>query len=196
LGKINYLSVNSRALRTKSKLKFSMGCAPFRTHLLMHNGLLHGCTYRSAPHGSHGLQRAFLLHHGPLPGCKELLLHSWSISCPPSALTLVAAEFCLPFSPSSHPVALVQQFFPFWNLSQSTPSVTRGSALAMRDPFWSSWSWLWSDMEQLLGSAWNTFATKTLPHKSNTGSSQNCKVFSSGMYSNSKSNHSNFLMLV
>ena len=31
------------------------------------------------------------LHHGPLHDCRELLLCTWSTSCPPSALTLVVA---------------------------------------------------------------------------------------------------------
>lgn len=39
--------------------------------------------------------------------------------------------------------------FTFLNLlSQSTPSITHASTLAAEGPFWSSWSWLWSDMGQ------------------------------------------------
>lgn len=46
----------------------STGCSSFRPHPLLHDGLLHGCMRRSAPCGTHGLQRDSLHHHSPLLG--------------------------------------------------------------------------------------------------------------------------------
>ena len=69
----------------------SMGCNSFGTHPLLHHGLLHGCRWRYALHGAQRLQGNGLLLHGPLLGCRELLLCAWSIFCPPSALTWVPA---------------------------------------------------------------------------------------------------------
>ena len=81
----------------------SVGCASFRSHPLLPCGLLHGFTRRSAPRGTHGLRGDRLFFHGPLLGCRELLLCAWSTSCPLPALTLVPAglfpcSFLSPFS--------------------------------------------------------------------------------------------------
>lgn len=69
----------------------STGCASFRPHPLLHHGLLHGWTGRSAQCGVHGLQGDSLLLHGPLLDFRGVLLWAWSTSWPTSALTLVAA---------------------------------------------------------------------------------------------------------
>ena len=119
--------------------RVSMGCASFRPHPLLPHGLLHGCTWRSALCGAHGLQGDSLFLHGPPLGCKELLLHAWWNSCPLSALTLVSAG---PFHifHSSLSAAVAQQFSPFLNLlSQSTDIVTHSSGLTVVCHFWSSW---------------------------------------------------------
>lgn len=65
---------------------------------------------RSAPSGTHGLQRDSLLHHGPLLRCRKLLLCGWSTFCPTSALPLVAAGL-FPISYLSLPVVVARQFF-------------------------------------------------------------------------------------
>jgi len=107
----------------------------------MHCWLLHGYMGRSAPCGACGLQGDSLHHCGPLLGCRELLLHVWITSCPPSALTSVPAGLLSCISHSSLPAAVVQKFFPSLNLlSQSTSNIIHHS-------------WLCSDMGQLLGSA-------------------------------------------
>jgi len=95
----------------------SPGTAPFGVvrwaaassspHPLLRHGLHHGHMGGSAPCGVHELQGDSLLHHGPLLGCRELLLHVWSTSC-----TDLAG--CRTVSQSSLPAAVVQQvFFPF-----------------------------------------------------------------------------------
>lgn len=63
-----------------------------QTSSLLHRGLLRGCVRKSAPHGAHELQRDSLLLHGPLLGCRELLLCTWSFSCFLPALTRVPAR--------------------------------------------------------------------------------------------------------
>jgi len=55
--------------------------------------------WRSAPCGAYGLQCDSLLHYVLLLASEELLLCTWSTSCPPSALTLESNY--LPFSHSS-----------------------------------------------------------------------------------------------
>lgn len=60
---------------------FFMGCTSFTHCPQMHCGLLHGYTWRSAPHDAHGLQGDSLLLHDPLLGCRELLLCNWNTSC-------------------------------------------------------------------------------------------------------------------
>jgi len=63
-----------------------------------------------------------LLHHGPLLGCKELLLHAWSTSCThlgvcrAASLTFLTLFFQL----------LLQSTFPFLKsaLSETHPSIT------------------------------------------------------------------------
>ena len=58
----------------------------------LHLRLLHSCMRRSVLHSAWELHRDSLLLHGPLLDCRELLLHAWSTSCPPSVLTLGAVE--------------------------------------------------------------------------------------------------------
>ena len=82
---------------------------------LLHRGLLHG------------LQRGDLLYLGlmgaggqPAPpgaspqGAGELVLHAWSTSCPPAALTLVPAGLVL--TPSSATCSCAAGFLPFLNM--------------------------------------------------------------------------------
>jgi len=76
--------------------------------------LLLSCTWRSAPHGTHGLQRDSLLLHGPLLNCREYLLWGLEHLLPSLALTLAAAGLFL--SHFSLPATVTQQFFPFFNL--------------------------------------------------------------------------------
>ena len=82
----------------------SIGCPSFSLHLL------HGCTWRCALCSAHGLKEDSLLLRGPLLGRRKLLLHSWSTSCPPSAMTLGAAgtlvPHLFPLSPSCSCTAL------------------------------------------------------------------------------------------
>ena len=67
-------------------------------------------------HSAHGLQGDSLLHHGPLLGCRELLLCAWNSPCSSSAPPLwwLQGRFSHMFSSLSS--AVVQQRFPFLNL--------------------------------------------------------------------------------
>ena len=113
-----------------------MGCTSFRPHPLLHRGLLCGCVGRSALRYSRGLQGDGLLFCGPLQGCRELLLCAWNFSCTHLGACRAAS---LPFLPS--PSCCCIAVFHFLNLlSQSTTSITHGSALAAAGPFWRSWS--------------------------------------------------------
>ena len=60
-----------------SGLRCSCGAFPWvlasRPHLPPHYRPLHGCTWRCALHGAHGLQGDNLLHCGPLLGCGPFL---------------------------------------------------------------------------------------------------------------------------
>lgn len=72
----------------------------------------------------------------------------------PPALTLLAARLLLPrFSPLSPSCCCATVFSSLNLLLQSTLSIAHASALAAVGLFWSSWSWLWSHMGQLLSSA-------------------------------------------
>ena len=62
-----------------------MGCASFRPHPLLHHRLLHGCTWRSAPHGAHWLQGYSLLHHRPFSEAH------------PASLMAQLRQRCIPF---------------------------------------------------------------------------------------------------
>jgi len=91
--------------------------------------------------------------------CLELLL--------PPALSLGAAER---FSHSSSlPAATAQHFSLSEAQPRGTTSITHCSALAAEDPFWSSWSWLWSGMWQMLDTSHRDHleasVPKTSPHK-------------------------------
>lgn len=61
------------------------------------------------------LQEDGLLLHGPLLGCRELLLHAWSISCP-CTLTVVPAGLLLSFFTLYSPTCCCAAVFPFFNL--------------------------------------------------------------------------------
>lgn len=90
------------------------------------------------------------------PGLQELLLCTWSTSCPHSALTLVGAG-CF-----SHVSSLLSQwlscssfsFLPSALTEEQSAPLLSVSSLAAASPRWSSWSWIWSDMAQILGSAY------------------------------------------
>lgn len=58
-------------------------------------GLLRGSMGKSALWGACGLQVDSLLLHGPLLGCRELLLCTWNTSCPLPALALMSAGLLL-----------------------------------------------------------------------------------------------------
>ena len=121
----------------------------FRPHTLLYRGLLHGCTGRSALCGACGLQEDGMLLHGPLLGCRELLLHAWSSSCPLCTVLGACMAASLPFlpplsqllvlssvslssacSPRAHPVLLMAQLWhqqvPGW--SSWSSALTWGSA--------------------------------------------------------------------
>lgn len=128
----------------------SMDCTSFRSYALLHHGLFQGCMWKSAPYGAHALQGNSLLHCGPLLSLWELL-HAWSTSCLPSALTLVAAGLFLPhfLTPLSQLLQWSSFFLPFPKSPfPEAPSVAHGSALARNWSPWSSWSWLWSGKGQ------------------------------------------------
>lgn len=76
----------------------SRGCASCRPYLLLPHGLLQGCIWKFALYSACWLQEKSLLLCGSLLGCRELLLNAWSISFPPSALTLVHTGLILIFS--------------------------------------------------------------------------------------------------
>ena len=87
-----------------------LAVASFRLHPVLQHGLLHGCRWRSALCGIHGLQRDNLLLHGPflLQGASSLallLLCAWRTSYTPCALTLVKRGRILIFSTPSFPEA-------------------------------------------------------------------------------------------
>jgi len=92
-----------------------VGCTSFRPCPLLPTGLLHCCMGRSAPRRISGLQEDGLLLHGPLLGCRELLLHAWSTCCP-CALTLVPAGLLLSFCSLHSPRCCCAAVFPFLNL--------------------------------------------------------------------------------
>ena len=75
-----------------------------------------GCMWRS-PHAAHALQGDSLLHYGPLHGLQGTsaphLEHFLPSFCPD--LAVFRADLFLS-SHSSFPSAVVQQFFPFFNL--------------------------------------------------------------------------------
>lgn len=115
---------------------------PSRPHPLLHHGLFHGCWWRSAPHCAHRLRGDSLLHHWPLLGCGELLLHTWSIFCAPSALTLVPPGLFLVFS----------LFSPSCKAVYSCPKSAlpeAGPALLMAQP-WPAAGCFWSLLELAL----------------------------------------------
>lgn len=60
----------------------------FSPHPLLYHGLLHGCMWKSALLGAHGLQGHSLLHHKPFLCCRELLFCDWSISFSPCSQRL------------------------------------------------------------------------------------------------------------
>ena len=91
----------------------SMGYASFRSHPLLPCGLLCGFTGRPSPHSALGLQGDGLLIHRPLLDFRELLLHTWSASCPPAAL-ISAGWFLSHLSPLS-PSCCRAAMFPFLN---------------------------------------------------------------------------------
>lgn len=105
--------------------------------------------WRSAPPGTCGLQEDSLLCRGPLLGCSELLLWTWSTSCPPSTPTLVAVGLFLSHFPLFSPSCFSTAFFSLKSALpehvQHHPQVSSGSS--------GSWSWLWYNMGQPLGSA-------------------------------------------
>jgi len=111
-----------------------------------------------------------LLHLVPV-GCRKTACSamglSWAAvsSCSgPGAPPALLLHWLHCFSHISYcflPTAVVQQFFPFWNLhSQSTPGIAHGSALAGTGPIWSSWTWLWSDV----GSGFSQRPPRQPPH--------------------------------
>lgn len=91
-----------------------------------------GCSWKSAPGGAHGLQGTTCSTMGFSMGCRELLLHAWSTSCLPSALTLVVSglflsQYLIPLSQ-----LLLQERFSLPSVcsSRSTLSISHHSALA------------------------------------------------------------------
>ena len=104
--------------------------------------LVRGCTWRSAPPGTYWLQD-HLLCHGPLLGCRELLLCTWCSACPSSMLPLISVElFLLNFHVPLSQLLFHSSCFLFLNLlSRSITNIICGSALLRgAGPCWSSWS--------------------------------------------------------
>ena len=116
----------------------SLSCTSLRSHPLLHCGLLHGFTRRSALRGACGLQENSLLLRRPLLGCRELLL------CPPAVLTLGAAGLHLSHFSLLSPGFCCTVVFSF--LKSALPVMCPASLMAQLGPsaapFWSSWSWL------------------------------------------------------
>jgi len=111
---------------------------------------------RSASRNVHKLQENNLLLHGPLLGCRKLC--AWSSSCPPPAPTWVPVRpFLIPLSQvllcSSFPS--LTSAFPEDTQCPSWLSSGRGGS------FWSSWSWLCSDM----GHCWSCSQRPPQLHK-------------------------------
>ena len=100
-------------------------CEPLllQPHPLLPHGFLHDCMWRFALHDAHGLQGYSLLHCGPLLSFRELLLHLWTTSCPPSALTLMAAGLFLSHFSLSSPSCCCPAVFPF--LKSALPEHTQ-----------------------------------------------------------------------
>ena len=137
----------------------SWSVSSFRLH-----GLSHGCTGRSALYG--GLQGDSLLLHGPLLGCRELLLCTWSTSCPPSALTWMAAlsQSSL-LSPSCCCAAI------FLILQSALPQHTQCHSWlssGSNKPIWNNRSQLCSDK----GQRWALLTTPLLPEPCHTNPTQ------------------------
>lgn len=113
--------------------KLSRGCVSFRPHSLPHCGLLCGWT------GSTKFQVVPMCYGGTFcsfMGCREHLLSTWSTSCPPSALTLVATcSFTHIFSlyPSCCRAAVFIKYAP----TVAQPVLFTGSALAAAGSYWS-----------------------------------------------------------
>ena len=125
----------------------------------MEHGSPTGCSFPSSPQHSSVTQRPRFRHcsstiptGGSSPGSPGQPAPpwaspgmqgaaAWSTSCSPPDLTLMHVRLLLshssPLSPSCcHRVV----FPPLTPLSQSTPSITHGSALAVVGPSWGSWS--------------------------------------------------------
>lgn len=113
----------------------SMGCTPLRPHPLLHCGVLHGCSWRSAPYCAHGLQGA---------ACSTTDL-SWasesSLPGTPPSVTLRATGLLLSLSfLTSVSQLLLHSSFAFLKPAHiDTLSLAHSSALAAASPFW---SWL------------------------------------------------------
>jgi len=97
-----------------------MGCTSFRPHPLLHCGVLHGCSWRSAPYCAHGLQGA---------ACSTTDL-SWasesfcSLPGTPPSVTLRATQGCFSLSHFSllSPSCCCTAVLPFLNLLTLTHS--------------------------------------------------------------------------
>lgn len=117
--------------------------ASFRPHPLLHRILLYDCIWKSALCGAHGLQEDSLPHPGALLDCRDILLCAWSSSSSPQALNLVPEGLFLSHFSLLSPNCCCTVVFSFCKSAlRGTPSTAHSSALAMADPFWSSWSWL------------------------------------------------------
>ena len=149
----------------------SMVCASISPHPLLHCELLHGCTWRSVLCGAQGLQWDVLLFCGPLLGCRELLLHAWSTSCPPPALALGAAGTLLPhLSPLSPNCSCRAVSLPSVCSLKGPVSLTAQLCPAA-GPCWSSWSCsalTWGTARHCTPGPCSPSATTALPHEPNT----------------------------
>lgn len=107
----------------------SMGCTPLRPHPLLHCGVLHGCSWRSAPYCAHGLQ-------GAARSTTDL---SWasesSLPGTPPSVTLRATQGCFSLSHFSllSPSCCCTAVLPFLNLLTLTHSALLTAQL------WQQW---------------------------------------------------------
>jgi len=121
------------------------------------------CQSLSSTMGSTMAAHADLLHMAPM-GCRRT-------ACSVMGLSWSAGNYCsLPGAPPTilHWPYCQQGYFSFFH--SILPSLLTAQLCPAVDPFWRSWSWLWSDVGQLLGSAHRGLPLwpppyKTLPYK-------------------------------
>jgi len=114
-----------------------MGCTSFRAYTVLHSRLLHSCIWRPVLSGTPELEGNSLLHHGPLPGCRELLLQTWSTFCSPYSLTLVSQGYFSPIFSLLSSSCCCAAVFPFLHsaISDAQPVLFMAQLWPVVGPF-------------------------------------------------------------